>query len=620
MANAFTVVWDGHEGVEIRLPRTGPVIGSSCSRPSRDRWTETTAVVVGDLFYRDDLCARMSFPLRDRAEVTDAELAIEAYHRRGCAGLAEMEGEFALILWDGATRRLLALRDPLGSWPLFWTTVGSAISVSSSLETLVDAQPSRKSDWDYLAEFLMWPNPHAELPCERTAFMNVSRIRAGTMMEWSAGGRVERRRYWDWPARFRTSPKITDEEAGHEVAKLFRDAVRERLRRAPAAAHLSGGMDSSAVVCVARDLAAQDRGTPLLTLSLVYPKSGLAAEAGYMEMVLEQTRGLEPRFVDGETVPDYEWFGRGLPRHDEPFAGLPGAGADVPLLEEAGRAGATTVLTGLGSDELFASSPIGIADLLQQRRWLAAIREARRWAQAENRGTWSVLRRYGLEQSWPRWWGDPGTWPRLGWFAIPPWVTPSFAREHHMAERGLRHARRLTGAPVSNVLEKNFLDAAAGDWVRWHLAAPRGLRLSHPFQDPRLMCFALGLPARVRSVPGRRKPVLETAMRGVLPEGIRTRRDKRGFDDIYGLGLVRNLARLEHLVQNSALRQCGVLEVDPLIRAMRDAAMGIGDIRARERMDKTLALVAWFEEAAQRPKPSGASCNSGAGNNRRQPQ
>jgi asparagine synthase (glutamine-hydrolysing) len=596
MLTAITVLWDGHERVEVRVPRDGAEAKqTSFFSLARDAKTQTTAVVIGDLFYRDEFCSRLSIRLAGRDRCSDAELVIEAYLRSGYDALEQLEGEFALILWDGTVRRLLALRDPTGSWPLYWSVRGAVVAVGTSAETLVDLLPGRSFDQDYLAEFLMWPNPHTELACERTAFADINRVRAGSVVEWAAGGSVCRRRYWDWQERIRSSPAITGEEAGQVVARLFAEAVRERLRGGPAAAHLSGGMDSSAVVCVARDLLADAGAAPLATLSLVYPCSGLAGEAPYIEMILKQRQGLVPRFVDGETVPDYEWFRLGLPRHDEPFAGLPGVGADRPLLEEARRSGATTVLTGFGSDELFASSPLTIADLLQQNRWLAAFREARRWARAENRGTWTFLRRYGLEQAWPWRWGDTGTWPRLGWYSVPPWVMPEFSRRYNMAERGRQHARRLSGAPLSDVVRRSALDASAGDWARWYLAEPLGLRLSHPFQDPRLKSFALGLPSQVTSVPGLRKPILQTATRGLLPEAIRNRRDKRGFDDVYGLGLVRNLGHLERMIQRSALRQLGLLDADKLIRVMRDAAMGVGDIRARERMDKTLALVAWFE-------------------------
>ncbi len=87
----------------------------------------------------------------------------------------------------------------------------------------------------------------------------------------------------------------------------------------------------------------------------------------------------------------------------------------------------------------------------------------------------------------------------------------------------------------------------------------------------------------------------------MLPEPIRARRDKCGFDDIYGLGFGRNLPHLERMVRGSGLRDLGVLDADRLVSAMRDAALGVGDLRAREHIDKALALVAWFEQYRRGP-------------------
>jgi asparagine synthase (glutamine-hydrolysing) len=91
-------------------------------------------------------------------------------------------------------------------------------------------------------------------------------------------------------------------------------------------------------------------------------------------------------------------------------------------------------------------------------------------------------------------------------------------------------------------------------------------------------------------------------MRGVLPEPIRTRREKRGFNDVYWRGLARNLTRLEGMARASGLCDLGLLDAAKLVEAMRQAALGVGDLNACERIDKTLALVAWFEKA-QGPRP-----------------
>ncbi len=149
-----------------------------------------------------------------------------------------------------------------------------------------------------------------------------------------------------------------------------------------------------------------------------------------------------------------------------------------------------------------------------------------------------------------------------------------------------------------------MLATTSGDWVRWNLAAPLGLNLSHPFRDPRLVAFTLGLSPRLRGVPGLTKPVLQAGMRGLLPEGIRTKRCSPGFDDLFGLGLRKNLTHLEQMVRTSAIHELGVFDPERLIPALGQAALGIGDSQATDRLDKTLALTAWFDQFSRPSSPT----------------
>src|SRR5437870_4370007 len=107
----------------------------------------------------------------------------------------------------------------------------------------------------------------------------------------------------------------------------------------------------------------------------------------------------------------------------------------------------------------------------------------------------------------------------------------------------------------------------------------------------------------IRGVQPRRQDP-RFAMRGILPEPIHTRPGKRGFDDLYGKGLARSLPHLEAMVRQSAIRELGSVDSEKLIRILHQAAAGIGDAIACERLDKTLALIAWFDQSLRcRPAP-----------------
>ena len=95
---------------------------------ARDFGSRTAVVVLGRIFYRDDLLARLSDP-DVLPDATDADLVLAAYRRKGRAGIERLEGEYALVVCDGERGKIWAQRDPLGSWPLYWSIGGGEVTV-----------------------------------------------------------------------------------------------------------------------------------------------------------------------------------------------------------------------------------------------------------------------------------------------------------------------------------------------------------------------------------------------------------------------------------------------------------------------------------------------------------
>ncbi len=592
-------------GFQVALHRDGAIEIDEFASPddpaaalvsrAADAVSGATAVLMGHLYYREDLLRLLP---EGTDPPSDAALALALFRHQGWKGPQALEGDFSLVLFDPQRRCLWALRDPLGNWPLFWTAGGGTVHAGTSLLALRQQLDRTAVDLDFLASFLMYPFGFTELPTERTAFTSARRVLPGHLLGLDTAGRVERPWRWDWQQQTPSLPEMTLEEAGQRFADLFREAVRQRLLPGRTVAHLSGGMDSSYVACIARDLLAGDR---LPTLSLVYDTPSLAGEKEYIRMVVEQG-GLEPHYLPGDSVLDFDWFERDVPAHDEPYAGLPQFGLMALMVEQAGAIGADRMLTGLGAEVAAEGNQLALADLVRRGRWLTAWREARLWAQARNEGPLSVLAQDALAPLVPPCLRDGigpllrgGRSRRLGRFTIPPWVRPAFAREHQLWSSGLEAVRQACRYPYEQTASVFGIGASAGDWANWYLAGPRGIQSSHPFLDRRLLAFGLGLPHKLRNVPGASKPLLQEAAHGVLPEAIRTRRFKRGFNDVYRLGLARGLDHLEEMVRRSAINELGLFDTDELVRVLHQVAAGVGDMAAANRLDSTLALIAWFD-------------------------
>jgi asparagine synthase (glutamine-hydrolysing) len=121
------------------------------------------------------------------------------------------------------------------------------------------------------------------------------------------------------------------------------------------------------------------------------------------------------------------------------------------------------------------------------------------------------------------------------------------------------------------------------------------MMLTHPYQDPRVFSLGLGIQTRIRPQPGAQKPILAAAMRGILPECILNRPTKGHFEEVYYVGLSRNLRRMEALIEEAPVDDLGFLDKATLLDCLQRAALGnAADAPTMSAMDRTLALLLWL--------------------------
>ncbi len=200
---------------------------------------------------RRDLAERGA-RLRNRS---DAELVLRAYEQWGEDCAARIEGEFAFVIADRRQQRLYAARDHQGLRPLFYYRDGDTLLVASDIRAIIaglDAYP--EPDWDYLANIAMrqfWLR-------ERTPWSGLLRLPQSCRMT-ATGGDPRITRYYDLPTGVTQRYASEGEYAEHYRAMLF-DVVRRTSRtHAPLACAVSGGLDSSALFCIAHRLEGEAR-------------------------------------------------------------------------------------------------------------------------------------------------------------------------------------------------------------------------------------------------------------------------------------------------------------------------------------------------------------------------
>ena len=600
MRIGFTVV---RRAKDIEIHISVPNNNTQSALVTYSRVDNSFALLIGHLYYRYDILAELmtlcpQTPLSE-CKVNDAALALSAYRHLGIAALERLEGDFALVIWDAESTQLIGLRDPLGGYPLFWTQHERTIAISTSIRPLRALLPQCLLNEEYLAEFVMMQGPRNEGCSEQCVYIGIHRVLPGTMViaRTKTEG-IERRMYWDWLKHI-NDPGTNDlVEVAEQYRKLLRTAIQERIR-GRTLAHLSGGMDSTSIALLAQDVVCSGVGeAPLHTASLVYNHLPLLArERPYIESALRHETGIVAHQLPADDLLDFDIF-TDPPFHSEPYSGLCSLTMEQPFATLATEIGALTILTGHGADEIHHLLPYYLADLLRQHHFRKAWQEGTKWAQTRNCSPWSILMTFGISPLVSIWvagtrWTYLTTKMDADW-GIPPWITPDFARRHALRNRAIENARQTYQQCQQTSLSVTLsaITYRVGDMFRWSVAAPLGIANTHPFLDLRLLSFGLGMQSRILPEPGNMKPVLAEVMRGILPDKIRYRQRKGHFNEVYYLGLARNLHNLETMIRQAPIE--GMIDKEFLIQRLQAGSLAGVQVGQMVHLNFMLSLLKWL--------------------------
>lgn len=470
---------------------------------------------------------------------TDAELMLRAWQCWGTEAPARVIGDFAFALWDASKRTLFCARDPLGVKSFYYFNDPGFFLCASELHQLFqDPRVVRRPNEPAVADILV----RSPVSRQETLFEGILRLKPAHYLCVSPRG-VECRRYYDLDAS-REITYRTDEEYSAHFLSLFKQALRCRLRSVKGvASDLSGGLDSSSIVCLSETLRhngeAQVQSFESFSVRFT---SGPAAEAEYVEDVLHKYPHRHTYLSPG-VAPLTE-----LIRQVAHYLDVPdypnGACADyTPLLGQ--RNDLRVRMTGLGGDEWLFGTYFEYADLIRQLRFTTLLETLRIHRNPPARfspfpGYASTLLRYGV---WP-------LLPDSLKSAINQWRSPlqpnamvsrAFAARTRLSERLstrrlLPRCRSFAQQEVYSVYSSGFLAYTLELDARW--TSRFRLEGRHPLLDRRVLEFAFAIPYSQRWRDNLAKFVLREAMRGILPERVRLRPDKAEMSQQYAMALI----------------------------------------------------------------------------------
>lgn len=466
---------------------------------------------------------------------SDTEVLLRAYRQWGRDCLAELNGMFAFAIWDGRKQQLFCARDRFGEKPFVYAMANGAFAFASEVKALTLLRGvSAEIDEGVLAAYADDGSTAID-GSERTLLRDVRQLLPGHTLEVSlsggAVGSLRPRSYWSIDVAARADYGADDgARAARELLELLTDSVRLRLRSdVPVGSCLSGGLDSSSVVCLMRRL---EPGADLRTFTGRFPGHPLD-EGPYAHQVVQAcaTRAFE-------VEPTPERFAREAERvfwhADFPLGGM-SQFAQWCVFHLASRNGVTVLLDGQGSDEQLGGygNQISAAFLRQ----LAVRREWRPWLSERA----AAARSNPALFSWPRLFltqpalapvrnllrrhGGRSQISRQQLFD-PAWLGSARAQRPEPSEPERTDDRHALSRILWTLSFRTMLSSLLRFGDRLSMAHSREVRL--PFCDHRLAEFTFGLSPELLVGNGEVKRVLRMAIRGLVPDAIVTR-EKQGF-------------------------------------------------------------------------------------------
>ncbi|HEY0544377.1 MAG TPA: asparagine synthase (glutamine-hydrolyzing) [Pyrinomonadaceae bacterium] len=488
--------------------------------------------------------ARLREGLQARGHVyashTDSETILHLYEERGLDFVHEIEGDYAIALWDATREQLVLVRDRIGVKPLYFYHADGRFIFASEIKAILQ-HPSVTPDVD--EESLYHYLTFLTTPAPRTLFRGINKIPAGHLAVIKRDGALELKKYWDAlpPERAMAEPR-DEEECKAEILRLLRESITKRMMSdVPFGVFLSGGVDSSANVA----LMAEQMSRPVETFTVGFRDAEHLNE-------LESARRIARDFKTNhhEVVIASEEMQKFLPdlvfHQDEPIADP----VCVPLYyvsKLARDSGTIVVQVGEGADEIFSGYDNYVRHLkIYEKFWQHAERiphVMRRAASAvarpaleatgKKRAAIELIRRLGADE--PLFWGgaivyDETFKPRV----LSERLRRKFA-ERSSLEAVLPYLQRIeTERPNSDFLSRmTYLE------LKLRLPELLLMRVDKitmatsvearvPFLDHHLVEYAMGLPRSLKVEGASGKHILKRALEEILPRDL-LYSPKRGF-------------------------------------------------------------------------------------------
>jgi asparagine synthase (glutamine-hydrolysing) len=453
-------------------------------------------------------------------DATDVEIVAAAYEKWGAECFGKLVGDWALSIWNPANRLLILAKDPIGTRHLYYTFEKDQVIWSTILDPLVLlAGKSFAVEEEYIAGWLSsFPATHL------TPYVGIHAVPPSSFVSIRPGKRKVSK-YWDFDPGKRVRYN-TDAEYEEHFRTVFRQSVRCRLRSdSPVLAELSGGMDSSSIVCMADSILASGLAdTPQIdTISCYNDSEPNWNERPYFTQV-EDKRGRVGRHID---VGSQDLLN--FASESERFEAVPGSlsrgvnKSQDQFIDCVISQGNRVILSGIGGDEVTGGVPTPapeIEDLFIGAYFGVLAHRLKIWALSKRKPWFYLLLEAATHFLPPALVGVRKNKKPIAW------LRPEFVKRNRAALQGYPTRLKVLG-PLPSFQENLLtLNGLRRQLECCPLSAQPPHERRYPFLDRDLLEFLFSVPREQLLRPGQRRSLMRRALKGLVPDGILNRKRK----------------------------------------------------------------------------------------------
>ncbi len=528
------------------------------------------AVITWDGYL--DNRAELLAELRDVLAFDSTDLAIvaAAFERWETKCFAKLIGDWALSIWNPHNRSLILAKDPIGTRHLYYSFDDNQVTWSTILDPLVRfAGKTFEVCEEYIAGWLStFPAVHLT-PC-----VGIHSVPPSSFV-FLRPGNCSVSRYWVFDPEMKIRYR-TDAEYEEHFRIVFAKAVQHKLRSdRPVLAELSGGRDSSSIVCMADTVIACGAAeTPRLdTLSMYDDSEPNWNERPYFTTV-EEKRGRTGWHINVSALNPDEKSGPGLsPEFSDRFVPTPGYdGRSSPqtrmcLTSQGNR----VVLSGIGGDEVMGGVPTPIPeleDLLARAQFGELAHRLKVWA-LQMKKPW-----FHLFFETARGFFPPVLVGVAKHLRAAPWIQPNFVKTHWAALTGYPTRTQLFGPLPTFQSNLSTLDGLRRQLARTALPFEPPFEKRYPYLDRGLLEFMFAVPREQLVRPNQRRSLMRRALVGIVPDEILNKKGKAFVARAPLVRISREWAHWFEMTQHTVSSSLGIVDSELLLAALQKARRG----------------------------------------------